>query len=132
MQLGQSDEQELLRQAFADLFAAESSPERVRAAEPLGFDPGLWKHLIETGAVGMRVPEAQAGSAASPHDAAIVAEKAGRWIAPAPLLEAIAAADGEAEFAYRLAAATAIYAGSSEIMRSIIAQQALGLPRSRS
>ena len=42
------------------------------------------------------------------------------------------AAEGEAEFAYRLAAAQTIYAGSSEIMRSIIAQQALGLPRSRS
>ena len=43
-----------------------------------------------------------------------------------------AAANGEAEFAYRLAAAATIYGGSSEIIRSVIAQQALGLPRSRS
>jgi alkylation response protein AidB-like acyl-CoA dehydrogenase len=43
-----------------------------------------------------------------------------------------AAAGGEAEFAYRLAAASTVYGGSSEIIRSIIAQQALGLPRSRS
>jgi len=42
------------------------------------------------------------------------------------------AAEGEAEFAYRLAAAATVYGGSSEIIRSIIAQQALGLPRSRS
>jgi alkylation response protein AidB-like acyl-CoA dehydrogenase len=43
-----------------------------------------------------------------------------------------AIAEGEPEFAYRLAAAMTTYAGSSEIMRSIIAQQALGMPRSRS
>ena len=42
------------------------------------------------------------------------------------------AADGEAQFAYRLGAAATIYGGSSEIIRSLIAQQALGLPRSRS
>jgi alkylation response protein AidB-like acyl-CoA dehydrogenase len=43
-----------------------------------------------------------------------------------------AAADGEAHFAYRLGAAATIYAGSSEIIRSIIAEKVLGLPRSRS
>jgi alkylation response protein AidB-like acyl-CoA dehydrogenase len=43
-----------------------------------------------------------------------------------------AAADGEAHFAHRLGAAATIYGGSSEILRSIIAQRTLGLPRSRS
>jgi alkylation response protein AidB-like acyl-CoA dehydrogenase len=55
--------------------------------------------------------------------------------APASLLRAGepgAAEDGEFEFAYRFAPAPTIYAGTSEIMRSIIAQLALGLPRSRS
>jgi alkylation response protein AidB-like acyl-CoA dehydrogenase len=55
--------------------------------------------------------------------------------APSSLLrsgEHGAAADGELEFAYRFAPAPAVYAGTSEIMRSIIAQVALGLPRSRS
>jgi alkylation response protein AidB-like acyl-CoA dehydrogenase len=41
-----------------------------------------------------------------------------------------AVAEGEPEFAYRVAAAGTIYGGASEIMRGIIAQQALGLPRS--
>jgi len=56
-------------------------------------------------------------------------------MAPESLLRAGvegSAAEGEAEFAYRLAAAATIYGGSSEIIRSVIAQQALGLPRSRS
>ena len=43
-----------------------------------------------------------------------------------------AVGDGEVEFAYRVSAARSIYAGSCEIMRSIIAQLALGMPRSRS
>jgi alkylation response protein AidB-like acyl-CoA dehydrogenase len=43
-----------------------------------------------------------------------------------------AAADGAFEHAYRFVPAPTIYAGTSEIMRSIISQLALGLPRSRS
>jgi len=86
-----SEEQELLRESFEELFAAESSPERVRAAEPLGFDAGLWKQLVETGAAFMRVPEALGGSDASLLDAALVCELAGRHLASAPLAESIAA-----------------------------------------
>ena len=55
--------------------------------------------------------------------------------APASILchgEPGAAGDGAFEHAYRFAPAPTIYAGTSEIMRSIIAQLALGLPRSRS
>ena len=43
-----------------------------------------------------------------------------------------AAGDGKIEFSYRHAAGTRVYAGASEIMRSVIAQLALGMPRSRS
>ena len=43
-----------------------------------------------------------------------------------------AVGDGEIELAYRHSTALSIYGGSSEIMRSIIAQEALGMPRSRS
>jgi alkylation response protein AidB-like acyl-CoA dehydrogenase len=92
MQLGLTEEQELLQRTFADLFGAESSAERVRAAEATGFDPGLWKHLIETGAIGIRVPEALGGTGAGLHDAAILAEQAGRALASVPLAEAICAA----------------------------------------
>ena len=91
MNLRLSEEQELLRESFEELFAAESSPERVRAAEPLGFDAGLWKQLVETGAAFMRVPEALGGSDAGLLDAALVCELAGRHLASAPLAESIAA-----------------------------------------
>ncbi len=91
MNLHLSDEQELLRTTFAELFAAESSCERVRAAEPLGHDPALLKTLIETEVVGMRVPEARGGTGASLLDAALVAEQAGRHLASVPLVETLVA-----------------------------------------
>jgi len=92
MRLQLNDQQELLRNTFAELFAVESSCERVRAAEPLGFDAALWKTLIETEVVGIRVPEACGGTGSSLLDAALVAEQAGRHLASAPLAEAIVAA----------------------------------------
>jgi alkylation response protein AidB-like acyl-CoA dehydrogenase len=92
MQLGLSEDQELLQRTFAELFSAESTPERVRAAEATGFDPGLWKHLVETGAPGIRVPERLGGAGAGLLDAAVLAEEAGRWLASGPLIEAIVSA----------------------------------------
>jgi alkylation response protein AidB-like acyl-CoA dehydrogenase len=40
--------------------------------------------------------------------------------------------DGTLEFGYRLGTANAIYGGTAEILKSIVAQAALGMPRSRS
>src|SRR5262245_2618644 len=92
MNLELSEEQQLLRDTFAQLFAAESSPERVRAAEPLGFDPALWKVLAETGAPGIRVPEEHGGSGAGLLEAVLLAEQVGRHVASGPILETVVAA----------------------------------------
>ena len=91
MQLGLSEDQKRLREEFARFFSAESSGERVRAAESLGFDPALWKHLAEMGALGLRVPEDRGGSGASLHDAAILAEEAGRRLVTGPWRETVVA-----------------------------------------
>jgi alkylation response protein AidB-like acyl-CoA dehydrogenase len=40
-------------------------------------------------------------------------------------------AGGAFEYHYRSAVASTIYGGSSEVLRSLIAEQSLGLPRSR-
>ena len=73
MDLRLNDEQEQLVDAFAGLFAKHASPEQVREAEPLGFDPNLWAQLRETGVVAMAVDEAAGGWGASLLDLALVA-----------------------------------------------------------
>jgi len=90
--LGLTDEQRQLVGSFAQLLAKSSSPERVRAAEPEGFDALLWGTLVETGVVVMGVTEASGGWGAWLLDLALVAEQVGRAVAPAPVIEVQVAA----------------------------------------
>ncbi len=92
MDLSLTDEQEHLVAAFSSLLAKESSTDRVRAAEPGGFDDALWRSLTEVGIVAMAVTEDQGGWGASMVDLALVAEQLGRAMAPAPAIEAQVAA----------------------------------------
>ncbi|OAA27370.1 acyl-CoA dehydrogenase [Frankia sp. EI5c] len=92
MNLAPTEEQEALVASFADLLAEHSTPERVRAAEPLGFDGGLWKALLDVGVVEMAVPEEHGGWGAQLLDLALVAEQLGAASAPAPAIEAQVAA----------------------------------------
>jgi alkylation response protein AidB-like acyl-CoA dehydrogenase len=87
-----TSEQEQLVATFAALFGRHSTPERVRAAEPVGFDKALWDQLLELGVVDMAVGEAAGGWGASVLDLALVAEQLGRAVAPAPVIEAQVAA----------------------------------------
>lgn len=92
MNLGLTDEQRAVRELFANLFAKEATSERVRAAEPLGHDAVLWEHVIATGALGVAVPVEAGGGGAGLLELALVAEEAGRRLAPIPLAEPAAAA----------------------------------------
>ena len=92
MDLRPSDEQQQLVAAFTDLYADASSPDRVRAVEPLGHSTELWDRLVATGAVEMAVAEEAGGGGATLLDLALVAEQHGRHVAPAPLIEAQVAA----------------------------------------
>ena len=92
MDLRLSDEQQQLVDAFANLYAKQSSIERVRAAEPAGFDRDLWDRLGEMGVVAMAVPETLGGWGASLLDLGLIAEQQGRFLAAAPVIEAQVAA----------------------------------------
>jgi alkylation response protein AidB-like acyl-CoA dehydrogenase len=81
-----------IQEMFERFFEAESTPARVRAAEPVGFDSQLWGSLVELGAPIMRVPEAFGGGGMRLLDACLMMAQAGRRLASAPLAEAIAAA----------------------------------------
>jgi alkylation response protein AidB-like acyl-CoA dehydrogenase len=82
--LSLSEDQLAVQAAFAEFFDKEASLERVRAAEPLGFDPDLWARLAGTGAIAMAWPEEAGGDGASRLDLVLVAEQYGRRIAPVP------------------------------------------------
>ena len=87
-----SVEQQALRDAFATLFEKESPSARVRAAEPSGFDPDLWRTVLAAGAIGMGVPEDRGGDGADLVDLVLVAEQLGRRLGPVPLVEGVVAA----------------------------------------
>jgi len=94
-----SSDQVELRAVFAALFAKESPSARVRASEPFGFDPELWRTLVDTGVLTMALPESAGGDGGGLVEASLVAEELGRRIAPAPLVEGVVAARvlGEAD-----------------------------------
>lgn len=92
LNLALTEDQEMLRDTVTRLLRAESTPSRVRAAEPSGFDPLLWRSLCDLGLPLMRVAEAAGGSDLSLLDMAIVAEAAGAALASVPLIETIVAA----------------------------------------
>ena len=88
MDLSYSDETRDLRESLAGFFAKESTPERVRAAEPSGFDPRLWGKVVALGLPSMAVAEDLGGGGSSVLDLVYAAEEFGRRIPPAPLIEA--------------------------------------------
>ncbi|OHV32322.1 MULTISPECIES: acyl-CoA dehydrogenase [Pseudofrankia] len=93
MNLAPTEEQEALVASFADLLATHATPDRVRAAERTGgFDPELWKALLDVGVVEMAVPESRGGWGAELLDLALVAERIGAAAAAAPVIEAQVAA----------------------------------------
>lgn len=104
-----TDDQEAVRDAFREFFTGECPTTRVRAAEPLGYDPKLWGQLAELGAASMGLPESAGGDGAGLTDLVIVAEEAGAALAPVPFAEHAAAsraiASGPAAAGHVLAAA---------------------------
>jgi alkylation response protein AidB-like acyl-CoA dehydrogenase len=85
-------EQRAVRDAFAALFGKQATPERVRRAEATGFDGLLWRHYAEIGALGIGVPSDCGGGDGGLLELALMAEEAGRRIAPIPVAETAAAA----------------------------------------
>jgi alkylation response protein AidB-like acyl-CoA dehydrogenase len=85
-------EQRAVRDAFAALFGKQATPQRVRAAEATGFDGLLWRHYAEVGALGIGVPSDCGGGDGGLLEVALVAEEAGRRLAPIPIAETAAAA----------------------------------------
>ncbi|CAN7612105.1 acyl-CoA dehydrogenase family protein [Phenylobacterium sp. LjRoot225] len=91
MQLGMPDDSLPVQEMFERFFATESTSVRVRAAEPVGFDPGLWTELLGLEAQFLRLNSEAGGGEMSLFDACLMMEQAGRRLAPAPLAESVVA-----------------------------------------
>jgi alkylation response protein AidB-like acyl-CoA dehydrogenase len=91
MDLSYSDQQRDLRESLATFFSKESTPERVRAAEPSGFDRGLWEKIAAMGLPSMAVAQDLGGGGGGLLDLVLTAEEFGRRIPPAPLIESAVA-----------------------------------------
>jgi alkylation response protein AidB-like acyl-CoA dehydrogenase len=85
-------DQQAVKDTFADFFAKESPGAVVREAEPLGFAAALWSKLRATGIPAMGVPESAGGDGATLVDLALIAEEAGRTVAPVPLVSQLTTA----------------------------------------
>ena len=81
-----------VRETFAALFRKEATPQRVRAAESSGLDMDLWQRYAQTEALGIGVPSECGGAGGGLLELALVAEEAGRRLAPIPVAETAAAA----------------------------------------
>jgi alkylation response protein AidB-like acyl-CoA dehydrogenase len=108
------DEEAILR-AARRLFDEASNWETVRAAEPLGFDGGLWGLANETGLSEISIEETFGGGGGSLLHAAVVLEEAGRHAAPVPLAEHLVAS--------RLLARTQVL--SDDALRSVVSGDAM-------
>lgn len=78
MELAFSADQLVLFDAFGQFFTHESPPSVVRRAEPLGFDAPLWASLNAMEVWGSDAPFG---------DLCVIAETAGRSLAPVPLVD---------------------------------------------
>ncbi|TGD70243.1 acyl-CoA dehydrogenase, partial [Mangrovimicrobium sediminis] len=91
MNLSLPEDSLLIRDMFQRFFEGESTMERVRAAEPVGFDAALWRELVALDAPCMRLSAEVGGAGMGLFDACLMMEEAGRRLASVPLAEAVAA-----------------------------------------
>ncbi|MCB1670717.1 MAG: acyl-CoA dehydrogenase family protein [Gammaproteobacteria bacterium] len=103
------DDQRLLKEAALS-FCRENAPlsvlRRLRdTRDPLGYDPDLWRQMVELGWTGMTVPEAYGGFDFGYRGLGIVLEASGRSLLNSPLISTV------------LLSATALDFGGSEAQK---------------
>jgi alkylation response protein AidB-like acyl-CoA dehydrogenase len=81
-----SEEQHLLQQTVRQFLENECPPTRLRALfeGESGFDPSLWKGMIEMGLGGLHLPDSFGGAGLEMIDLALVSESLGWGAAPGP------------------------------------------------
>jgi alkylation response protein AidB-like acyl-CoA dehydrogenase len=88
MDLGLSEQQELLKNAARDFLEKECPETLVREMEEdeKGYSPDLWKKMAEQGWQGLLIPEEYGGAGFGYLDLIILIEEFGRALVPGPFL----------------------------------------------
>ena len=83
-----SEEQHLLQQTVRQYLENECPPTKLRAIfeGETGFDPSLWKGMVEMGLAGLHLPDSFGGAGLEMIDLALVSETLGWGAAPGPFL----------------------------------------------
>jgi alkylation response protein AidB-like acyl-CoA dehydrogenase len=94
MDLGLSEEQEMLRNVARDFLEKECPEQHVRDMEEdeKGYSPELWKKMAEQGWQGLVIPEAYGGAGFNYMDLIILIEEFGRALVPGPFIPTTVAA----------------------------------------
>lgn len=114
-----SDDAKTLREAARKFLDAKAGPAVARQVMDAGasMNAGLWAEVVEQGWPAVRVPEDQGGLGLGAEEACVLAEEAGRSLAPVPLVSTLAAIEAllvagseaqQAEWLPRLASGEAI------------------------
>ena len=91
MDLGLSEQQELLKNAARDFLENECPEAHVREMEEdeKGYSPVLWQKMAEQGWQGLMVPEAHGGSALDFLDLCVLLEEFGRFLVRGPFMSTV-------------------------------------------
>lgn len=94
-----SDEQQVISDLAAQIFASSATTERVAGVESSGdVDRELWRALADANLLGLCLPSELGGSDLGVVELALVLEQQGRRVAPVPVLPTVVAAMAVAEF----------------------------------
>jgi alkylation response protein AidB-like acyl-CoA dehydrogenase len=91
MDIGFTEEQEMLRDSARRFFESECTSQFVRArmAEPTAVTDEFWQKLAEQGWLGIVYPEAEGGSGLGLVDLVVLMEEMGRAVMPGPFLSTV-------------------------------------------
>ncbi|GAG81422.1 unnamed protein product [marine sediment metagenome] len=93
MDLGLSEEQEMLRTSARDFLQKECPKQLVKQLDESdeGYSPELWRKMAELGWMGLVLPEEYGGSGGSFLDLVVLLEEMGYNILPGPFFSSMVA-----------------------------------------
>lgn len=117
MDLGFSEEQEMLRTSARDFLTTECPTDLVKemAEDEVGYKPEMWAKMAELGWMGLAFPEEYDGMGMTFLDLAVLLEEMGRACLPGPFFSTVV-----------LAGFTVLEAGSEQQKKDILSKIASG------